>query len=175
MSDKNSPFRDALFICSPVSRFCCVTCHRHRRHNGRLNLLRVRNSCKAFRRVSKRSWNPHIPSTPIQSLLISSSSYYISMKLNYSRKNLPKQTLASNWVHSTVIQDFMHSTVPRDAAWRRQLPSPVVARGQSRCEAPTSAHQLSLPALSRDTNVDVSIRSRSRNARNSSVEGTELK
>lgn len=62
---------------------------------------------------------------------------------------------------------------PREAAWRRQFPSPVVARGHSRCDAPTSAHQLRRPAPSRETKVDVSIRSRSRNIRNSSVQANK--
>lgn len=33
----------------------------HRRHNASLHELWLRNPCKALRKVSKRSWNPHIP------------------------------------------------------------------------------------------------------------------
>lgn len=34
---------------------------------------------------------------------------------------------------------------PKDAAWSKQLPSPVVARGHSRWQVPFSAHQFRRP------------------------------
>ncbi len=58
-----------------------------------------------------------------------------------------------------------YSCLPSEAAWSRQLPSPVVASGHSRWQVPVSAHQLRRPLDSRETSEDSSIRSRSRNVR----------
>lgn len=62
----------------------------------------------------------------------------------------------------------MYKLLPKDAAWSKQFPSPVVASGQSRWHAPESAHQLRRPDCSSDTKLDISIRSFSRKPRKSS-------
>lgn len=62
----------------------------------------------------------------------------------------------------------MGKSLPNDAAWSKQFPSPVVASGQSRWHAPESAHQLRRPDCSSDIKLDISIRSFSRKPRKSS-------
>jgi hypothetical protein len=62
----------------------------------------------------------------------------------------------------------MHKFLPKDAAWSKQFPSPVVANGHSRWHAPESAHQLRRPDCSKDIKLDISIRSFSRKPRKSS-------
>jgi hypothetical protein len=62
----------------------------------------------------------------------------------------------------------MHKLLPKDAAWSKQFPSPVVANGHSRWHTPESAHQLRRPDCSKDIKLDISIRSFSRKPRKSS-------
>ena len=59
-------------------------------------------------------------------------------------------------------------SLPSEAACSKQLPSPVVAKGQSLWLIPASAHQFSRPACSREISDDSSIKSFSRNRRKSS-------
>ena len=39
-----------------------------------------------------------------------------------------------------LVKMMMMTNIAREAAWRRQLPSPVVARGHSLWQVPVSAH-----------------------------------
>jgi len=59
--------------------------------------------------------------------------------------------------------------LPKEAACKRQLPSPVVDSGHSRSQpSPKHVHQFSRVASCSDTDMDVSISSLSKNRQNSS-------
>ena len=67
------------------------------------------------------------------------------------------------------ISNYYKETLPKDAAWSKQFPSPDVASGHNCWQVSVSAHQFSLPKFSSETMEDNSIRSFSRKVRYSSV------
>lgn len=92
----------------PAWALSCVCCQRQRRHSAAWQSLLVRNACRALRRVSRRSWNPHMPAIEGKHW-VSICKWEVTTNLKNNNKLIKISNISSlsNWIYLSAVKKLL--------------------------------------------------------------------
>lgn len=156
------------YLGSLTSLFCCVCCHLHLLFRASLSAPLFIIAYRDFLSTRSLSWKPHIPANTNTNTHEHIHTHCVNLEVSALRlRNPERQTAMSCSEHwgelfppglrstsglsllcSVQVSVRSASGSPKDAACRRQFPSPVVASGRRRLQLVHMVdHQFSRPAV----------------------------